>query len=104
MKTLMPELLDKIPTKYFEAKVVELKFTPLNHILLSCVECKSIKFFNEIISKSKPFPNIMNFVIPRRRTRLYQETLKMELNKTYILKLQEETLSKKFFVCEIFDT
>ena len=99
------EFEQRVPTKYFEGRVVEKKYTQMGHLFITCDEVCKVTATNNVIDRSEVFDNTMNFLIPKRRRAIFVEAdTNLGYKKKYIFKLQEESRSKKFVVSEIFTT
>jgi hypothetical protein len=93
---------ENVPTKYFQGRVIHTNKTENGNLFIKCDEGKEIKFIG-----GTPIYYLvgsdMHFLLPKRRVNIMIEAEKnLTQYSTFVFKLQQESRSKKYMVCEIF--
>ncbi len=87
--------------KCYQGKLINKKITSNGHNLLTLEDLRFVKQEHTYIVTKPIKYNNMNFLVPKRRNRVFQFSKSLNTNSIIRLLLREESRSKKWTVAEI---
>ena len=93
-----------MPNKLFYGRIKSIRRTPSNNLFVEVTDTKTVHIENNIKKLTNHTKRSdMNFLVPRRRERVIETILNLDITKPYIFKLRQETFSKKWCVSEVLE-
>ncbi len=89
-----------VDSKYYEGELVKKKKTELGHLLLTLKNIKLIRHNHGIIQKKNLEHESMNFLVPKRRERVFEYCEMAKFNDRLRIMLIPESRSGKWTVAE----
>ena len=90
-------------SKLFYGRIKGIRRTPSNNLFVEVTDTKTVHIENNIRKLTNHTSTDMNFLVPRRRERVIETILNLDITKPYIFKLRQETFSKKWCVSEVLE-
>lgn len=89
-----------VNSRYYEGELIGKKTTPLGHMLLTFKNVKSIRHVHGIVQKKNLDHDEMNFLVPKRRQRVFEFCEMTKFNEILRIMLLPESRSGKWTVAE----
>ena len=89
-----------VNARYYEGELVGKKYTKLGHMLLTFKNVSAVKHLHGVVQKKRVKLEEMNFLVPKRRERVFQFCEMSKFNDTLRIMCIPESRSGKWTVSE----